>query len=69
MSVSSSCIAANVPTTTALRWIKALEEKQLVVRRQDANDGRRCFLALSEDAAARVAETLCATRGICGLPL
>jgi DNA-binding MarR family transcriptional regulator len=46
-SVSSLCIGAAVPATTALRWIKALERRALIVRTADPADGRRVFVALS----------------------
>jgi DNA-binding MarR family transcriptional regulator len=44
--VSSLCAAANVPATTALRWMKTLVEKGLVVRRDDPLDGRRVYVEL-----------------------
>jgi DNA-binding MarR family transcriptional regulator len=50
MAVSSLCIGAAVPATTALRWIRLLEKKGLVVRSADPFDGRRVFVALAEDA-------------------
>ncbi len=50
VSVSSLCIAACVPPTTALRWIKVMTEQGLFERRADAGDGRRVFIALSDDA-------------------
>ncbi len=43
-SVSSLCIAASVPTTTALRWIKTLLEQGLIVRRPDRHDRRRHYI-------------------------
>jgi hypothetical protein len=46
-SVSSLCIAATVPATTALRWLNILEKKALVVREPDSDDGRRYLLSLS----------------------
>lgn len=52
VSVSSLCIAAAVPATTALRWIKALTTSGLFERRADPHDGRRIFVALSDRAAA-----------------
>ncbi|MEE4351090.1 MAG: winged helix DNA-binding protein [Pacificimonas sp.] len=52
VSVSSLCIAANVPTTTALRWIKALGDAGLLERQPDPGDGRRSFIALTERTAA-----------------
>jgi hypothetical protein len=50
VSVSSLCIAAAVPATTALRWIKSLTTAGLFERREDPHDGRRIFVALSDDA-------------------
>ncbi|MDX3899165.1 MAG: winged helix DNA-binding protein [Sphingobium sp.] len=49
VSVSSLCIAAAVPPTTALRWIRTLTEQGLVERRADPHDGRRVFIALADD--------------------
>jgi len=55
ISVSSACIAAAVPATTALRWLAALEARDLIERTSDPGDGRRCYLALT-DAARRSME-------------
>lgn len=52
VSVSSLCIAANVPPTTALRWIKTMTEKKIFVRRSDELDGRRIFIELSDTSMA-----------------
>ena len=49
--VSSLCIAAAVPATTALRWIKTLADRGLIVRRADPHDGRRVFVELSNGAS------------------
>ena len=49
--VSSLCIAAAVPATTALRWLKTMTDKGLFVRRADPHDGRRVFVELSPDAS------------------
>lgn len=49
--VSSLCIAAAVPATTALRWIKSMTDSGLFVRRADPHDGRRVFVELSPDAS------------------
>ncbi|WP_447763443.1 winged helix DNA-binding protein [Sphingopyxis panaciterrae] len=54
VSVSSLCIAAAVPATTALRWIRTLEEEGHIDRSQDPHDGRRIYLALSEAARTRM---------------
>ena len=61
VSVSSLCIAAAVPATTALRWIKTMTDAGLFVREADPQDGRRIFIALAEgacDALARYFEAL-----------
>lgn len=50
ISISSLCIAANVPTTTALRQIKAMKEKGLINIVCDPNDRRRKYVTLSESA-------------------
>lgn len=52
VAVSSLCIAAAVPPTTALRWIRTMTEQGLFVRRQDPGDGRRIFIELSDRAAS-----------------
>lgn len=52
VAVSSLCIAAAVPPTTALRWIKTLCEHGMFVRSADPQDGRRVFIALADEAAA-----------------
>ena len=49
--VSSLCIAAAVPATTALRWLKTLVQEGLFVRRADPHDGRRVFVELAPDAS------------------
>ena len=49
--VSSLCIAAAVPATTALRWIKSMTDSGLLVRRADPHDGRRIFVELSPQAS------------------
>jgi DNA-binding MarR family transcriptional regulator len=49
--VSSLCIAAAVPATTALRWLKTMTDKGLFVRRADPHDGRRVFVELAPDAS------------------
>ncbi len=51
--VSSLCIAAAVPATTALRWLKTMTAQGLFVRRADPHDGRRVFVEL--DPAASLA--------------
>lgn len=61
VSVSSLCIAAAVPATTALRWIKTMTDAGLFLRKDDPDDGRRIFIALAEgayDALGRYFEAL-----------
>ncbi|WP_160174185.1 MarR family transcriptional regulator [Sphingopyxis sp. MWB1] len=50
VSVSSLCIAAAVPATTALRWIKTMTDAGLFLREADPHDGRRIFIALAQGA-------------------
>jgi DNA-binding MarR family transcriptional regulator len=49
--VSSLCIAAAVPATTALRWLKNMTDRGIFVRRADPHDGRRVFVELSPQAS------------------
>jgi DNA-binding MarR family transcriptional regulator len=49
--VSSLCIAAAVPATTALRWLKTLVSQGLFIRRPDPHDGRRVYVELAADAS------------------
>lgn len=62
VSVSSLCIAAAVPPTTALRWIHTLTDKGLVQRQADPHDGRRVFIALAQEAADALIRWFGATR-------
>lgn len=55
VSVTSLCIAAGVPATTALRWIGQMVEAGLLVRVQDPEDRRRAFIALADSAAEAMA--------------
>lgn len=61
VSVSSLCIAAAVPPTTALRWITAMTESGMLVRRQDPDDARRVFIGLSDDASAKLDDYFAST--------
>ena len=54
VSVSSLCIAAAVPPTTALRWITAMAQSGMLVRRQDPADARRVFIELSAETSAKL---------------
>ncbi len=68
ISVSSLCIAAAVPPTTALRWIGTLNEAGLFDRKADPSDRRRAYIALS-DAARRGMERYIAAVKRAGLSL
>lgn len=52
VSVTSLCIAAGVPATTALRWLTQMVESGIFVRVADPVDRRRAFIALSQTALA-----------------
>jgi hypothetical protein len=52
--VTSACIGAAVPTTTALRWLTLLEQRGLVQRDDDPTDARRALVYLTNDAIARM---------------
>jgi len=52
VAVSSLCVAAAVPPTTALRWLTTLVKRGLVVRRADPRDARRVFVELAPDTSA-----------------
>jgi len=54
VSVSSLCIAAAVPPTTALRWITAMTDSGMLVRRQDPADARRVFIELSDETSSKL---------------
>ena len=49
--VSSLCIAAAVPATTALRWLKTMVAKGIFIRRADPHDGRRVFVELAPETS------------------
>ena len=51
VSVSSLCIAAAVPPTTALRWIGTMHDANLFGREPDPGDKRRAHITLTQRAA------------------
>jgi predicted transcriptional regulator len=55
VSVTSLCIASNVPATTALRWIQNLNDAGLLTRVDDPTDGRRHFIELSATGRSAMA--------------
>lgn len=58
VSVTSLCIASQVPSTTALRWISIIVDRGLAQRETDTTDGRRIFIGLSETGERAVAQVL-----------
>jgi DNA-binding MarR family transcriptional regulator len=64
VAVSSLCIAAAVPATTALRWIKTMTDTGLFERHADPRDGRRIFMALSPRAAQAMERYFAALDGV-----
>ena len=69
VAVSSLCIAAAVPATTALRWIKTLTEHGLFVRVADPQDGRRVYIKLSDGAAVALENYLRAVQRLSPLTI
>ena len=67
VSVSSLCIAAAVPPTTALRWIRQLTDRGVFSRIDDPADGRRVFIELTDSAAEAVTAWSVAVRRTGGL--
>lgn len=56
VSVTSLCIAAAVPPTTALRWIGILNESGLIERVEDIFDRRRTYVKLSDKGSKMIAQ-------------
>ena len=63
VSVSSLCIAANVPATTALRRIGDLVAENLATRIRDPEDGRRVFVDMTDEAFAQIAAYVASATG------
>lgn len=64
VSVSSLCVAARVPSSTALRWIKHLSDEGLVGRNPDQEDRRRSFVRIEPKAFADMAAYLTMVAGM-----
>ena len=58
IAVTSACIGSAVPATTALRWIKILEDRGLIEREVDEVDARRTFVRLSPKGCVLMEEYL-----------
>ncbi len=58
VSVSSVCIAASVPMSTALRWVRQMTDAGLLRRWTDPKDRRRDLIALTDSTATNMKEYL-----------
>lgn len=58
VSVTSLCVASNVPASTALRAVNMLVERELVTRVPDPLDGRRVHVYLKDETAGLLAKLL-----------
>lgn len=58
VSVSSCCIAARIPPTTALRWVDVMEAKGHLQRLSDPFDGRRQIVRLTPETFERMSDLL-----------
>ncbi len=67
VAVSSLCIAAAVPPTTALRWIKAMTDHGLFERHADPMDGRRIFIRLTAGATRALGSYFAVARRLEGV--
>ncbi|MBA3055691.1 MAG: hypothetical protein FP826_12340 [Sphingomonadales bacterium] len=56
--VKSVCVAADVPYSTAWRWIATLEAKKLVCKSSGDFDGRHTYLSLTPEGKSAVAAAL-----------
>lgn len=54
LSVSSACLGAGCPSSTALRYLRVLENNGLVERVGDPNDRRRDFVAFTGKGRKRM---------------
>jgi DNA-binding MarR family transcriptional regulator len=52
LAISNVGLTSNIPATTALRWIEALQKDGLIRRLKDPFDGRRWFVELTEKGVA-----------------
>ncbi len=58
VSTTSACIAADVPGTTALRWLDVLESKGLIERTSAERDKRVKYVSLTVEARRALCELL-----------
>jgi len=62
LSVTSLCLGAAVPATTALRWLQKLEQQGWVGRRSDPLDGRRIWVEMTTQGSSRMSKYFNAIR-------
>ncbi len=58
VSVSSACIAAGVPATTALRYIETMLSAGLIRRESSSTDRRTCYVQLTSTTRQRLSDLL-----------
>ena len=61
VSVSSLCIGSGSSSTTALRYLCLMEERGLVQRIPDQDDGRRTFVRLTATGTIAISDVLLAS--------
>lgn len=54
ISITSACIGGACPSTTGLRWLQALENLQLIIRKPDPDDRRRHVVELTDGGKVKV---------------
>jgi CheY-like chemotaxis protein len=64
VSVSSVCIAASVPMSTALRWVRQMTDAGLLQRWTDPRDRRRDLIALTDKTRVHMMEYLTLVYGM-----
>jgi len=64
VSVSSVCIAASVPMSTALRWVRQMTDAGLLRRWTDPRDRRRDLIALTPATSASMKDYLRAVHAL-----
>jgi DNA-binding MarR family transcriptional regulator len=60
--IARLAIDSRIPSTTALRWLDQLAGRGLIERRADPAGGRAIHVALTEDAAAAIADHFAALK-------
>ena len=58
ISVTSACIGGACPSTTGLRWLQVLENREFVRRMPDPEDKRRIVVELTDGGRDRVERAL-----------